>query len=111
MTWARLVLLVLATWGAVDCWRRGAIFATWRVYVEAAATEWELRGNWRYAWAAALDCTYCLTHHVTWVLLVLFLAPGWVWPSLAWLFELPLWWLAATRLATLLTSARGSDQD
>ena len=116
------IALLFAAGAVVDVWRNGSIFAKWRTYVrlrviaESDAQYQKLADTtcqilpWFWCrtpliFIRLLDCTFCLLHHTPWALAVLFYLPAlWVSAEIAWLFKLPVYSLAITRLNVLINS-------
>lgn len=90
----QLIALILASGAIVDVWNNGSILAEPRAWVQAArdSEHARLRRLWEL-----LDCSYCLSFHVPWWLLLgVWLCP---WADVSWL---PVYSLAATRASLLL---------
>jgi hypothetical protein len=122
--------LTLAASAIVDVWRNGSIFEKARAYTEAKAdlgiTDDSLPavdnpyrgGQESLDWAAAqrshsrgiigffcelINCHFCLSHHTPWILALLCYFPSlFVVQPWDFLFKLPIYSLAATRLSTIL---------
>ena len=96
------LVVALASSACLDAWFEGSIFAMARNRVFGWPEDAFLR--------RLLLCRFCLGHWVPAALIMLFVAPGLVWTPLAPWAKLPLYSLAATRLAWMLHEARASRQ-
>jgi len=67
MNWLDLLALTLATAAIIDVWFNGSILAEWRADIEAIVTSETTVAPW---WARLLNCAFCLSHHVSWILLL-----------------------------------------
>ena len=92
--------LVLATGALLDAWRNGKIFARHRVHVEQACAQ--PRNSVESFFAELLDCAFCLSYHVPYVLLSVCALCGWLvpgWQVVPWTL---IYGLAATRASNLV---------
>lgn len=129
------VVLALASGAVVDAWFLGSLFASARAFFEEkgnryegpadnspgdpdiAPAEDELPGWMRAADRAIPDaaaelfnCPFCLSHHVPYILLLLFYAPALFLPApFSTLLKLPAYSLAATQLCGWSSKARRSN--
>ena len=93
MTPFDICICVLATWHAVEVWHHGSLFADARANLEAQASE--------SLFVDLLLCPFCLSLHVSWILLAWYLGAQCLVGTLWW--QLPIFALAICRLANLAT--------
>lgn len=132
MTFLDFIALTLAASGAVQVWFRGSLFATPRAYVQAR-TDWPVDDTTEDPESSRilpepdrpslgiriadrvlpefvcqiLSCPFCLSHHTPYLVAALCLFPS-LFATEAWavfLWKLPLYSLAATRLGNLINAA------
>jgi hypothetical protein len=89
MTWTELAVAFLATWQIVEIWHHGDIFASWRARIEM----WDETPSIRQL----LRCPFCLSQWVGLAASLVLLAGA----REHWLLGVPLYGLAAARLANL----------
>ncbi len=118
------IVLTLAASAVVDVWFNGSLFADWRAFFQSTADDvsdvsmpvptgdnlsplQRLADRWVPTWVAEmLGCSFCFSHHTPWILALVCFLPAalipWYW--LAFLFKLPAYSLAATRLGNLINA-------
>lgn len=118
------VLVIFAASAVVDVWFNGSIFAELRTVIAAVVEDvggepseprGELNGPtphkliYRYCpvlLAELLQCPFCLSYHVPWILILLCVIPGECcqsWFAAIW-FKLPVYSLAATRIGNIINA-------
>ena len=67
---------------------------------------WMRLFDWIPNWAVELvTCQFCFSHHMPWILLLACFVPAWyVAATYAWLWKIPVYSLAATRLGNILNA-------
>lgn len=133
-TWLDFVVLTFAASAVVDVWMNGSLFADWRAFLQvdpavettaddteqtddvvtdAVVTEdklpWlmQLADRWLPNWACELlSCVFCFSYHTPWIVGMVFFLPAYlVYPHwTAFLFKLPAYSLAATRVGNIINS-------
>jgi len=132
-TWLDFIVMTLAASAIVDVWLNGSLFVDWRAFFQAGIGEtqepepetvdpeteipadsesempWsmQLADRWLPRWFNMLmSCEFCFSHHTPWIVGVMFFFPATLvpWQWLAFLFKLPAYSLAATRLGTIINS-------
>lgn len=97
-----LICLTLAIGQVCDTWFNGTIFA-------GARADLEVKEEQGSKWAELMNCPFCLSHHITWMLclflVVSFFLPG-PWDAIV---KLPIYGLAALRLAIILNAKLPED--
>jgi hypothetical protein len=94
------ICLVLAVGALLDAWRNGSLFARPRVQVEQMLAQPRNRAE---AWLALLlQCAFCLSYHVPYLLLGLGALVAWACPGCQALPWALVYSLAATRASNLL---------
>lgn len=73
---------------------------------EAKRPLWMRLFDWVPDWAVELvTCRFCLSHHTPWLLVLLCYVPAWyVAETYSWLWKIPVYSLAATRLGNILNA-------
>lgn len=95
---AIVCLYALASGALIDAWRNGSLFAPLRGRLEAMAAQ---SSEWHFV-AELVSCDFCLSFQVPFWLLLYFYVPGLVFPTAALFMQLPVFALAAARVAWLL---------
>ena len=91
MQLTELLVTTLATWQTIEIWHHGRLFASWRARTEL----------WENKLGELLVCTFCLSVWVAWLFCLAFWASGLLEPAYAQLALIPIYGLAAARLANL----------
>ena len=108
MTPFEFIIVSLSAWAILDLWfNEDSFLIEWR----ARTQEWE--GGVSGFFGTLLNCFFCFSHHVPWILIALLLVirhfTAGIWHTLA---MVPIYSLAATRLITLgklLLESRSAD--
>jgi len=112
MQWLDLLAIGLAAGVPINAWlHTGGIFEEWvewlRVWAEFVPTDTkqlpDKHDEIRARVGQLLTCFFCLSHHVPWILILLFYLPS-LCVAAPWsvMFKLPIYSLAATRITLIV---------